>query len=99
VADDVFHPGARIVCSIKASDPEGDPLTYKWELRPDVAGNPSTGGDFEPPAAPIPGAVEQADGQSATVHVPDTPGDYRIFVYAYNQYKGAATANLPIQAK
>lgn len=98
-AEDVFRPGARIVCSIKTSDPDGDRLTTKWELRPDVANNPSSGGDFEPSTAPISGAIERENGQSAVIRVPNTPGDYRIFVYVYNQYKGAATANLPIEVK
>ncbi len=98
-APGVFSPGASIVCSIKSSDPDGDPTTVKWELRPDVANNPSSGGDFEPPAEPISAAVEQQQGTSTVIHVPGTPGDYRIFVYVYNQYKAVATANLPIEAK
>ena len=96
---DIFSPGARIVCSMKASDPDSDRSTITWELRPDVANNPSRGGDFEPPAEPIPGAVIKQDGPSAVVRVPQTPGDYRVFVYVKNQYKAAATANLPIEAK
>jgi len=98
-AQDVFRPGTRIVCSIKTSDPDGDPITVKWELRPDVANNPGRGGDFEPSAAPIAGAVEKQDGQSAVIRVPENAGDYRVFVYVRNQYKAAATANLPIEAK
>ncbi len=98
-AQDVFRPGTRVVCSIKTSDPDGDPITVKWEVRPDVANNRSNGGDFEPPAAPIDGAVEQQDGQSAVIRVPENAGDYRVFAYVRNQYKAAATANLPIEAK
>lgn len=99
MGQDVFRPGARILCSIKVKAPENDPVIVKWELRPDVAGNPTTGGDFEPSAAPIAGAVEQQDGQSALIRVPERPGDYRVFAYVHNQYRAAATANLPIQAK
>ena len=98
-SQDIVSPGARIVCSIKAGDPDNDPITFRWELRPDVANNRSTGGDFEPSAAPIAGAVERQDGQSAVLRIPEKAGDYRIFVYVENQYKGAATANLPIEAK
>ncbi len=96
---DVVHPGARIICSIKTTDPDGDPITVKWELRPDVANNKSNGGDFEPPAAPIEGAVEQQNGTSAVIRVPQNPGDYRVFAYVYNHYRAAATANLPIRAE
>ncbi len=97
-AKNVFSAGSRIVCSIKTSDPDDDPTTVTWELRPDVANNPSRGGDFEPPAKPISGAIEQQDGQSAVIRVPEHAGDYRVFVYVKNQYKAAATANLPIKA-
>ncbi len=98
-AQDVFRPGSRIVCSIKTSDPDNDPFTVTWELRPDVANNRSSGGDFEPPAVPIAAAVEKQDGTSAVIRLPENAGDYRIFAYVHNQYKAAATANLPIEAK
>jgi Glycosyl hydrolases family 2, TIM barrel domain len=98
-AKDVFRPGTRIVCSLKASDPEGNPVTVQWEVRPDVANNPSRGGDFEPSAAPLAGAVEQQNGPSAVIRVPENVGDYRVFAYVHNQYRAAATANLPIEAK
>ncbi len=98
-AKDVFSAGTRIQCSIKAGDPDGDPITVAWELRPDVANNRSQGGDFEPPAAPIAGAIEQQSGQSAVIRIPETPGDYRVFAYVRNSYKAAATANLPIEVK
>ncbi len=95
----VYKPGSLVACSVKASDPDNDPVTVTWELRPDVANNVSQGGDFEPPAAPIAGAVEQHNGQSAMIRIPGNAGDYRIFVYVRNQYRGAATANLPIEVK
>jgi hypothetical protein len=96
---DVFSPGARIVCSIKATDPDNDPITTTWELRPDVANNPNRGGDFEPAAAPIAGAVEQQSAETAVIRIPEKAGDYRVFVYVHNRYKAVATANLPIEAK
>ena len=35
----------------------GDPLRIQWELRPDVADNPGTGGDWEPSVEPISDSV------------------------------------------
>ena len=98
-AKDVFSPGSRIVCSLKASDPDNAPISIAWELRADVANNRSSGGDFEPSATPISGAVEEQNGQSATIRVPRDTGAYRVFVYVHNQYKAAATANLPIKVE
>ncbi len=95
----VFRTGSQILCSVVAKDLDGDPITIKWDVRPDVANNPSSGGDFEPSAAPIPRSIEQQTDQSIVIRLPSTPGAYRIFVYVYNQHSGAATANLPIEAK
>ena len=99
-APDVFQAGATIRCTIVARDPEeGDPLRIKWDIRRDVSNNPSSGGDREAPSPPIAGAVIRESDQTAIIRVPSAPGDYRIFVYVYNMQGGAATANLPIEAK
>ncbi|HZU25926.1 MAG TPA: glycoside hydrolase family 2 TIM barrel-domain containing protein [Bryobacteraceae bacterium] len=99
LAPGILRPGARLRCSIFASDLDGDPVTVQWELRKDVSANKSTGGDPEPPTPPLDGAVVSSQDKSAVIAVPDTPGDYRIFVYVFDKHGGAATANLPIEAK
>lgn len=98
-AGDVFAAGSEILCSVAAKDLDRDPITIKWDVRPDVADNPSSGGDFEPAATPLTQSVEQHSNRSAVIRLPNTPGAYRIFVYVYNRHKGAATANLPIETK
>ena len=97
-ASDIFRAGSQIRCSVVASDSGGGPLTVKWDIRHEVANNPSSGGDAEPVAPPINGAVVQESDHTAIVKLPSAPGDYRIFVYVYNR-AGAATANLPIRAQ
>jgi len=95
----VYKPGAHVNCSIYTSDPTGEPVTLKWEVRKDVSKNPSTGGDVEPATPPIEGTVTKTQDKSAEIVMPSAPGDYRIFVYVYNQHGGAAAANLPVQVK
>jgi hypothetical protein len=95
----VFLPGSRLLCSIEAKDLDGDPMTVKWDVRPDVANNRSDGGDFEPATSPIPGVILQQTGHSALIQAPKGPADYRIFVYVYNQFNGAATANVSIRVR
>lgn len=97
-APDVFRAGSQIHCAVVASDADGRPLTVKWDIRRDVANNPSSGGDAEPSSPPIDGAIVHASGDTAIVKLPSSPGDYRIFVYVYN-HAGAATANLAIRAQ
>jgi hypothetical protein len=95
---DAIPAGSTIELTVVASDPEGDALEIEWEMRPDVADNPNVGGDKEPPSAPIPGVVLAQKGSKATLKVPETPANYRVFVYVRDGHGNAATANLPIKA-
>jgi hypothetical protein len=90
--------GARVQATVEASDPEGEVLTIRWELRPDVADNPNVGGDREEPVQPIEGAILSSESKRALVQIPASAGKYRLFVYVYDPVGNAATANMPILA-
>ncbi|MGA2255216.1 MAG: glycoside hydrolase family 2 TIM barrel-domain containing protein [Thermoguttaceae bacterium] len=94
-----FAPGTKLKCAVDAADPDGDPITVRWDLRIDIADNPRTGGDREEPTPPIAGAVLSAGGNESVVQLPAKPGKYRIFAYVYDPKGRAATANVPILAK
>lgn len=79
------------------TDPESAPLKITWDLRPDVADNPNTGGDAEPPSKPIVESVRETVDNQATIRLPERDGNYRIFAYAHDPHGSAATANLPIR--
>jgi hypothetical protein len=96
-APGVFAPGTELRCRFDVTDPESSPLKISWELRPDVADNPNTGGDAEPPSKPIPGSVRETGDDWATIRLPGEQGNYRIFAYAHDGQGSAATANLPIR--
>jgi len=95
----IFPSGSHLECSVDAEDPDGDAITVKWDLRIDVADNPSRGGDREPPTPPIEGAVLSAAGKEAVIQVPAKPGKYRVFAYVYDPQGRAATVNVPILAQ
>jgi hypothetical protein len=92
----ILDVGAQVHAIVQADDPDGDTLTIRWELRPDVADNPNVGGDREEPVQPIPQSVLQSLDNWALVRMPTKPGKYRLFVYVYDHAGNAATANLPI---
>jgi hypothetical protein len=92
-------PGATVKAELTASDPDGDTLDIRWDLRPDVADNPEVGGDYEDPVGPIPGAILDSTGGHARVKIPAKPGNYRLFVYVRDGNGNAATANLPLRAE
>jgi hypothetical protein len=93
----IFPPGAHLRARIKAHAPDGDPMRIKWDLRVDVSDNQSTGGDFEPSVDPIADSILEASGQTARVVLPNKPGNYRLFVYVFDDRGYAATGNLPVR--
>jgi hypothetical protein len=90
-------PGVSISASVVASDPEGQPLRYVWELRAEQD-RPGAGGDAEPLTTKQKDAIK-SEGKSAQVTLPKAPGQYRLYVYVYDPVGGAATANVPLLVK
>lgn len=88
-------PGAEVQAHTNAVDPEGRPVDVRWVLRPE-SGETSTGGDFRPRMPDIEGAVIESRKDGAIVRMPEEPGAYRLFVYAYDEAGHAATANVPL---
>ena len=93
-----FDPGVEFDASTVISDPEGGELDVRWALLPE-SGDYSTGGDFRPALEPIAGAILDGREDGARVKLPDEPGAYRLFVYAYDDAGKAATANAPLLIK
>ncbi len=88
-----LKPGASCPVAARVSDPDRDPLTYRWELLPETT-DLSVGGDRESRPQALPGVQPGTAGQ-ATLHVPDKPGAYRLFLYASDGHNNVATANTP----
>lgn len=88
-----FPPGFRIKVEIDAEDPDGDPLTVAWDLRYDLTDNTASGGAYEAPSEPYPGAVISSSGKSAIIELPDETDYFRIHCYVYDDHGNAATVN------
>ena len=91
-------PGARLRVTAAIADPEGGPLRARWALRME-SNEYATGGDFRPMLPDIEGAILKGDVAGAQVRMPDEPGAYRLFLYAYDDHGNAATANVPLLVK
>ena len=91
-------PGSAIRARAEAADPEGGPLTVRWEVRSESRDR-KEGGDreSEPPAHPE--CFVETKGLDAVFKAPTQPGAYRIFAYVYDGKGGAATANVPFAVK
>ena len=91
-------PGAEISVKSDVEDPEGSDVRVRWVLRPEAA-EYATGGDFRPNLAEIDGAVIESSVEGVRLRMPEEPGPYRLFLYAYDAAGNAATANVPLLVK
>jgi hypothetical protein len=89
------RPDQTISATVKATDPENDPLTYRWDLLAESTAN-VVGGDHEAASASFSAQITSGAGPECVLKTPGKPGNYRLFVYVYDGKGGAATANLPI---
>jgi hypothetical protein len=86
--------GRSYQASAAVSDPDGDVITYRWEIKLETT-DLGHGGDQESVPASIGNAIDPVDGTQVTLTAPPDPGAYRLFVYGYDGQGHAAHANLP----
>ena len=92
------EPGTVLEASTVVGDRESEEVRVEWVLRPE-SGEYSTGGDFRRVPPDVDGAVIEAQGALAKIRMPEEPGPYRLFAYAYDPAGNAATANVPLLVK
>lgn len=90
----VLAPDTEHRAHVVVTDPDGDPLTYRWIVREESRAT-SIGGDPEtlPPEVSLRLAAH-ADGE-LRFSAPTRPGAYRLFVEVRDGQGHAAYANLP----
>ena len=96
--DAELAPGTRFTARLEATDPEGDPLVVRWEVRSESADR-REGGDRETEPSAHPECFVEVKGLDATFRAPTRAGAYRIFAYLYDGKGGAACANVPFAVK
>ncbi len=87
------YPAAAVV-----TDPDKDPLTYRWELLPEST-DLKNGGDRESRPAPIAGLLSAESAGKAQLQAPAKAGAYRLFLYASDGHGNVATGNIPFYVK
>jgi hypothetical protein len=78
-------------------DPDGDPLRFRWEVKPESDAT-QAGGDFEPAIRSIEGWLSDPTAAATTILVPEA-GRYRLFAYAFDDRGHAAHANIPFRVE
>jgi hypothetical protein len=89
----VLAAGESYDAEFDVVDPEGDPLTFRWEVKPE-SDSKKSGGDREERLPNLEGLLSNP-GASQTAITVSKPGTYRLFAYAYDGNDHAAHANIP----
>jgi hypothetical protein len=90
-------PGDPFDASIRATDPDGDPLVWHWAVLPEIKGHHSA--DRPPMPKAVTGTIVDASGDNVSVTAPDRAGIYRLHVWVKDGKGQAATANTPFQVR
>lgn len=85
--------GRAYQASFDVTDPDGDPLRFRWEVKRESDAT-QEGGDFEAGIPSLEGLLKDPASATTPVMVKD-PGRYRLFAYALDGQGHAAHANIP----
>ena len=97
-SDDLADAATTVEASVAARDPDGDKLTYRWELLSDTGDYDTIGTGLAVPDG-WDGAIVAGQGTpKATVKLPGG-GTYILYCYVFDGKGHAAYANRPLRAK
>ncbi len=89
-----LEAGKEYNAMIDITDPENDPLTYRWEIMKESTTS-ATGGDAEEVPEVIGGLIVSDPAAEVTFKAPAESGAYRLFIYVDDNHEHTAHANIP----
>ncbi|MDB6071506.1 MAG: hypothetical protein JWL81_2677 [Verrucomicrobiales bacterium] len=88
-------PGTAFTVATTGSDPDGDPLEYRWAVLPQQTGHDN--GVSPPMPAPMPDCLPPTPpGPKMDLRAPAKPGKYRVYLWLADNKNNASTANVPL---
>ena len=95
----MLQPDATYSSTTTVTDPEGDELTYSWEIKAESE-DLGDGGDLESVPESIAGLIPEEDNTAnIEFKTPATEGAYRLFVTIADGNNHVAHANIPFYVK
>lgn len=94
-----LEPGRDATLFVDVMDPDGDNLTFKWEILPESTDIKSGGDKESRPEAVSFKTREGSEGGKLIFQSPKIEGAYRFFAYIYDGHGNAATANIPFYVR
>ena len=87
----------QLTANVKIEDGDGDKISYNWQVIPESTDKRS-GGDKERAPKPIKGVFSKSDLEKNNVSFTvNTPGEYRLFLFAKDGNGNVATGNIPFK--
>lgn len=86
--------GQSCTARVQATDPDGDVLSYSWEVLEEST-DLKWGGDTENKPKAVPDVVLEPAQSETSLKAPTKPGAYRLFVYVFDGHGHAGHANIP----
>jgi hypothetical protein len=96
-AEAALLPGSVFSAKAEAKDPESDPLTYTWVVRPEATNKNNEGKDPLPP--PDLASIVKQEGSRVELVAPSKPGAWRLFLTVRDGKGHIATGNVPFLVK
>lgn len=91
-----LSPHHTYEAKVECYDCDYDPLTFRWDIRPEVQiPRDSYAGGGEKPAVPIPGLIQNGSQAQIRFTSPDAGGAYRLFVQVLDEHDHVGYANVP----
>jgi hypothetical protein len=89
-----LQAGQRYTAKVTVEDPDGDSITWFWEIMEEST-DLKSGGDWESKPKSLSALIPEAKKSEIQLAAPAKSGAYRLFVYAYDGQGHAAHANIP----
>jgi len=86
--------GQSYTAKVASTDPDNDPLTFRWEIM-EESDSTNIGGDHEHRPPHVEGAIADATRSEISLQAPEKAGAYRLFAYVFDGRGHAAHANIP----